>query len=154
MTVILAIDCATSRTGLALLRDGGVIAEVCWTTKHNQTVEMYPRLGTLLKEANITLADVDAIAVTRGPGSYNGVRVGMAAAKGFGFALNKPLVGVSTLEAEAWRFRDSGDSCGSTGSPRTESLVCAVLPLGHDYAVRDGGWAVDATGGGAGDDDR
>ncbi len=123
MTIILAIDCATARTGLALLRDGGVIAEVCWITKHNQTVEMYPWLDALLKQANLALADVDAIAVTRGPGSYNGVRVGMAAAKGFAFALNKPLVGVSTLEAEAWRFH------------HLSRPVCAVLPLGHDYAV-------------------
>jgi tRNA threonylcarbamoyl adenosine modification protein YeaZ len=147
--VILAIDCATARTGLALLRDGGVIAEACWMTKHNQTVELYPRLDALFKEAGTTLADVDAIAVSRGPGSYNGVRVGMAAAKGFAFTLSIPLVGVSTLEAEAWRFRAVHgflrQAQDRLGSPRTELNICAVLPLGHDYAVAifediDGQW--------------
>ena len=123
MTLILAIDCATAHTGLAVLRDGAAIGEVCWVTKHNQTVEMYPRLEVLLKETGVRLKDLDAIAVTRGPGSYNGVRVGMAAAKGLAFALNKPLIGVSTLEAEAFRFKDLGRS------------VAAILPLGHDYAV-------------------
>ena len=80
MTLILAIDCATAKTGLAVLRDGAVVNEICWVTKHNQTVEMYPRLDTLLKESGVSFKDLDAIAVTRGPGSYNGVRVGMAAA--------------------------------------------------------------------------
>jgi len=130
---ILAIDCATAKTGLAVLRDGAVIAEVCWITKHNQTVEMYPRLEVLMKEAGICFNDLDAIAVTRGPGSYNGVRVGMAAAKGFAFSLSKPLIGISTLEAEAWRLKD------------LNRPVVAVLPLGHDYAVvvfelKDGHW--------------
>jgi tRNA threonylcarbamoyl adenosine modification protein YeaZ len=133
VTLILAIDCATANTGLAIIKDGEATAEVCWVTKHNQTVEMYPRLDALMKEAGLTFADLDAIAVTRGPGSYNGVRVGMAAAKGLAFALDKPLIGVSTLEAEAWRFKDLGRS------------VAAVLPLGHDYAVaifdiQDGKW--------------
>jgi tRNA threonylcarbamoyl adenosine modification protein YeaZ len=102
-------------------------------TKHNQTVEIYPRLDALIKEAGVGFKDLDAIAVTRGPGSYNGVRVGMAAAKGFAFALSKPLIGVSTLEAEAWRFKDLGRP------------IVAVLSLGHDYAVaifemNDGKW--------------
>lgn len=133
MTTILAIDCATSRSGLALVKGGEVIAETCWLTRHNQTVEMYPRLDALLKDAGIGLKEIDALAVTRGPGSYNGVRVGMAAAKGFAFALGKPLIGVSTLEAEARRFMG------------TNRPVTAVLPLGHDYAVAvfeeiDGTW--------------
>jgi tRNA threonylcarbamoyl adenosine modification protein YeaZ len=131
--LILAIDCATAKTGLAIIKDGEATAEVCWMTKHNQTVEMYPRLDALMKGAGLTFADLDAIAVTRGPGSYNGVRVGMAAAKGLAFALNKPLIGVSTLEAEARRFKDIARP------------VAAILPLGHDYAVAvfdfvDGEW--------------
>ncbi|XUX00106.1 MAG: tRNA (adenosine(37)-N6)-threonylcarbamoyltransferase complex dimerization subunit type 1 TsaB [Dehalogenimonas sp.] len=133
MTLVLAIDCATASTGLAVLRDGIAIGEVSWQTKHNQTVEMYPRLDALLREAGVAFSDVDVVAVTRGPGSYNGVRVGMAAAKGLAFALNKPLVGVSTLEAQACRFKDLGRP------------VVALLPLGHDYAaavfdVIDGKW--------------
>jgi len=133
MTLILAIDCATAQTGLVVMRDGVVVVETCWITKHNQTVEMYPRLDELIKEAGISFKDLDTIAVTRGPGSYNGVRVGISAAKGLAFALNKPMVGVSTLEAEAWRFKDLGRP------------VVAILPLGHDYAVavfdlRDGNW--------------
>ncbi|PPD57348.1 tRNA (adenosine(37)-N6)-threonylcarbamoyltransferase complex dimerization subunit type 1 TsaB [Dehalogenimonas etheniformans] len=133
MTLVLAIDCATANTGLAVLRDGIAIGEVSWQTKHNQTVEIYPRLDALLRDAGVAFPDVNAIVVTRGPGSYNGVRVGIAAAKGLAFALNKPLLGVSTLEAEAWRFKDLGRA------------VVAVLPLGHDYAAAffdaiDGKW--------------
>jgi tRNA threonylcarbamoyl adenosine modification protein YeaZ len=133
VTVILAIDCATANTSLALSRDGVIIGEVCWITKHNQTVEMYPQLYALMTKTGIVFPEIDVIAVSRGPGSYNGVRVGMAAAKGFAFALDKPLVGVSTLEAEAWRFHELSQP------------ICAVLPLGHDYALAifetiDGQW--------------
>jgi tRNA threonylcarbamoyl adenosine modification protein YeaZ len=80
-------------------------------------------LESLLLKSNLTIQNVDAIAVSRGPGSYNGVRVGIANAKGLAFAFAKPLIGVGTLEAEAWRFR-------AASRP-----VWAILPLGHDYAV-------------------
>ncbi|MGI2335853.1 MAG: tRNA (adenosine(37)-N6)-threonylcarbamoyltransferase complex dimerization subunit type 1 TsaB [Dehalogenimonas sp.] len=123
MTIVLAIDAATGNAGLALMRDKSVIAEVNWLTQHNQTMELLPRLTALLQQADMTLNEIDAIAVCRGPGSYNGVRVGIANAKGLSFALAKPLVGVTTLEAEASRFRDSVQQ------------VWIVLPLGHDYAV-------------------
>ena len=123
MTVILAIDTATAHTGLALLRDGEIIAEAAWLTHHNQTVELLPRLEALLQSSQVTLNEIDAIAVCRGPGSYNGVRVGIASVKGLAFALSKPVVGVSTLEAEASRFRGAGH------------VIYSVLPLGHDYAI-------------------
>ncbi|TFG47119.1 MAG: tRNA (adenosine(37)-N6)-threonylcarbamoyltransferase complex dimerization subunit type 1 TsaB [Dehalococcoidia bacterium] len=123
MTLILAIDAATAHTGLALVRDSAVVVEDGWLTNHNQTIELLPRLEVMLKSVSITLNDIDAVAVSRGPGSYNGVRVGIANAKGLAFALSKPLIGISTLEAEAHRFRDSGRP------------VWVVLPLGHDYAV-------------------
>ncbi|MDV2989780.1 MAG: tRNA (adenosine(37)-N6)-threonylcarbamoyltransferase complex dimerization subunit type 1 TsaB [Dehalogenimonas sp.] len=127
MTIILAIDAATSSAGLALLRDKAMVAEAGWLTQHNQTVELLPCLTGLLQQAGLTLNDLDAIAVSRGPGSYNGVRVGIATAKGLAFVLNKPVLGVSTLEAEARRFQE-------TGHP-----VWAILPLGHDYAVAAAG---------------
>lgn len=66
MTTVLAIDCATSRTGLALVKGGEVVAEICWLTRHNQTVEMYPRLDALLKDSGIGFKEIDALAVTKG----------------------------------------------------------------------------------------
>ncbi|AKG54109.1 HAD family hydrolase [Dehalogenimonas sp. WBC-2] len=121
--MILALDTATAHTGLALLRDGEILAEAAWLTHHNQTVELLPRLEALLKSSQVRMDEINAIAVCRGPGSYNGVRVGIANAKGLAFALSKPLAGVSTLEAEARRFRDA--AC----------VIYSVLPLGHDYAI-------------------
>lgn len=123
MTLVLAIDTATSSTGLALVKRKQIVTQTNWQTRHNQTVELLPRLENLLESAGLTLPEVDAVAVTRGPGSYNGVRVGIANAKGLAFALAKPLIGISTLEAEARRFSVGGRE------------VWSVLPLGHDYAV-------------------
>ncbi|ADJ26424.1 HAD-superfamily hydrolase, subfamily IA, variant 3 [Dehalogenimonas lykanthroporepellens BL-DC-9] len=132
MTFVLAIDAATEHAGLAIVSSGSVVGESVWLTRHNQTVELMPRLSALLTDACLTMDDIDVIGVCRGPGSYNGVRVGMATAKGLAYALDKPLVGVSTLMAEARRY------------PSAQSDIWSVLPLGRDYAVA--GFTADETG--------
>jgi len=74
-----------------------------------------PMVEALLKNADLTAADVDVIAVAAGPGSFTGLRIGVAAAKGLAFALDKPCAGVSTLEALA------------TGLAHTDAvIVCAM----------------------------
>jgi tRNA threonylcarbamoyl adenosine modification protein YeaZ len=123
VTRVLAVDAATEHAGLAIVSSSGVIGESVWLTRHNQTVELTPRLKALLTDVCLSLDDIDVIGVCRGPGSYNGVRVGIATAKGLAYALDKPLVGVSTLTAEARRY------------PSAQSDIWSVLPLGRDYAV-------------------
>ena len=98
---ILALDTATRWTGLALYDGKTVIAEQGWRSLHTQTVELIPAIGQLLARADINAADLRAVAVAIGPGSYTSLRVGLAAAKGLSLAHQTPLIGVPTLDIMA-----------------------------------------------------
>jgi tRNA threonylcarbamoyladenosine biosynthesis protein TsaB len=103
--MILAIDSATQYAGLALYNQDGVYAEETWPAGRNHTVELMPRLGRMLKSANLRVADLTALAVSLGPGSFTGLRIGLAAAKGLALPHKLPLIGVPTLEVVAYPLR-------------------------------------------------
>lgn len=122
----LGIDTSTSWTGVALADDKGLIAEISWHTEQNHSVELLPNLNNLLKQMKREISDVEGICVALGPGSFNGLRVGLSAAKGLAYALAIPLVGVSSLEAEAYPFSYSSyNICSIHGAGRGE-LAAAV----------------------------
>lgn len=100
----LAIDTSTDLAGIALSNEGEVIAELTWYSKQNHTSELVPNIVHLLNQAKVNPQSIGAIFVAKGPGSFNGLRVGMSTAKGLAFALNIPLVGISTMEVEAYPF--------------------------------------------------
>ncbi len=96
--MILALDTATRSIGLALLDDKKLIAETMWHSENNHTVELAPNVEKLLKENHVAVRDLKAIAVAIGPGSFNGVRIGLGFAKGLSLARDVPLIGVRTLD--------------------------------------------------------
>ena len=96
--MILALDTATRWTGLALHDGKRVVAEQGWSSKYTQTVELTPAVDRLLATADVKVADLRAIAVAIGPGSYTSLRVGLAVAKGLSLAHQIPLIGVPTLD--------------------------------------------------------
>ncbi len=102
--MILAIDTATRWAGLALHDGTAVIAEHGWRCANNHTIELPPAINKMLLQANLTPADLNGIAVAVGPGSYTGLRVGMALAKGLALANGLPLIGVPTLDIVAFAF--------------------------------------------------
>ena len=104
----LVIDTSSNVAGLALSHQGELCASLTWVTARNHTVELLPNLICLLQQTRVELNAVDAIIVAVGPGSFNGLRVGISTAKGLVAALNISLAGVSTLEAEAYRFAFTG----------------------------------------------
>lgn len=99
--MILAIDTATRWLGLALHDGTAVLAEIGWHCRNNHTVELTPTLHDLLERVDMSAADLSAIAVAIGPGSYTGLRVGLAVAKGLALANQTPLIGISTLDIVA-----------------------------------------------------
>ncbi len=99
----LAIDTSTEYAGLALVRESEVLAEMTWRCGLNHTVELYPHLDFLIKSARVDLKHLDCVIVALGPGSFNGLRVGVSAAKGLALSLNIPIIGISTLEATAYQ---------------------------------------------------
>lgn len=104
----LAIDTATDTASLAIIRDSQVLAEVTWCCRQNHSVELMPCLTRLLEQARLSLSSLSGIIVARGPGSFNGLRVGISTAKGLAFSLGVPLAGISTLEAAAYEHAESG----------------------------------------------
>jgi len=100
----LVIDTSTGWGGTALSRDGNLLAELTWKPGQNHTSELFPNIERLLQTAKSDIKSLSAVFVATGPGSFNGLRAGISAAKGLAFSLNIPLVGISTLEAEALPF--------------------------------------------------
>ena len=113
---ILAIESSAKAASCALSADGELVAQSwqCSGLTHSRT--LLSMVEDLLANLDLTVDDVDAIAVAKGPGSFTGIRIGIAAAKGLAWGADKPAVGVSTLEAMAWHLAD-----------REGALVCPVM---------------------------
>ncbi len=105
--MILAIDTATQYASLALYNSDGVYAEEAWFSGRKHTVELMPRIERMLTLANTPVADLAALAVSLGPGSFTGLRIGLAAAKGMALPHKLPVVGVPTLEIVAYPLQTS-----------------------------------------------
>lgn len=100
MRFILAIDTAFSACNLALLDlQSGTSVKNTILTERGQAEKLVPMIDELVAAANITYPQIDLVAVTVGPGSFTGLRVGIATARGFGLALNRPVQGVRTTDA-------------------------------------------------------
>lgn len=99
--MLLAIDTATRQISLAL-HDGQIlIAEHTWPSENKHTVQLAPAISRLLEQCGLTPKDLTAFAVATGPGSFTGLRIGVAAAKGMAGAVKAPLVGIGTLDVAA-----------------------------------------------------
>lgn len=98
---ILAFDTASSACSAALWRDGRVVARSFERMERGQSEALIPMVMATLAEAGEALPRIDLIAVTVGPGTFTGLRIGLAAAKGFSLAARIPCLGVTTLEAVA-----------------------------------------------------
>lgn len=102
--MILGIDSSAISAGCALVEGGKIVAEEFLNTRHTHSETLLPMVSSMLKNAGFALSDVERIAVTAGPGSFTGLRIGIATVKGLCMGAEKPCVGVSTLEAIAYNF--------------------------------------------------
>jgi tRNA threonylcarbamoyladenosine biosynthesis protein TsaB len=102
MALILHIETATRICSIALAQDGVQLSarESSLPNVHSAQVTVF--IEEVVREAGVSFSVLDAIAVSKGPGSYTGLRIGVAAAKGLCYALDKPLIAVPTLQAMAW----------------------------------------------------
>ena len=119
--MIISIDTSTGTASLAVTQDETVLAEMSWQCGQNHTTQLLPALSFILGQLKLSLHDVQGIVVARGPGSYNGLRVGLGTAKGLAYSLNVPLVGISTLAASSYQ----------ASSMAPDFPVCAVMNAGR-----------------------
>jgi len=102
---ILAVETGTSLQSIALLREDRVLAHFSQEAKGSHTKILVPAIHEVLSSQSLKPSDLNGLAVSIGPGSFSGLRVGLATVTGFRMALEIPLVTVPTLEAMAWNLR-------------------------------------------------
>lgn len=98
---LLAIDCATNACSAAVWLGGGPGPHRFRLLRRGHAEILMPMVATVMAEAGLEFSDLDAIAVTTGPGAFTGIRIGLAAARGIALAAALPVIGVTTLEAVA-----------------------------------------------------
>ncbi len=106
---ILAIESSARAASVAVSEDGALVGQYFQASALTHSRTLLKMAEDLLSNLELSMSDVDAVAVARGPGSFTGVRIGVAAAKGLCWGADKPCVGVSTLEAMAWQGEGRGD---------------------------------------------
>jgi tRNA threonylcarbamoyladenosine biosynthesis protein TsaB len=103
--MLLALDTSTRIASVALYHEGALLEECTWRSELNHTTEVGPMVAAVLAQQSVAASSLDAIAVAVGPGSFNGLRVGVSMAKGMAQALSIPVVGINTLEILAYQQR-------------------------------------------------
>lgn len=130
----LAIDTSTDRASLVLFQNGEVLAESTWRCEQSHTTQLLPHLADMLNQSKLSLQSASCVIVVKGPGSFNGLRIGISTAKGLAFSLEIPMIGISSLELEAYQHAE-------TGLP-----ICPILDAGRGeiataiYQKKDNEW--------------
>ena len=112
---IFAVDTSAKSASVALVEDGVIKGEHFINTMLTHSETLMPMADSLFKSVRTEPKDIDCFAVNCGPGSFTGLRIGIAAVKGMAYALDKPCAAVSTLEAMAYSM------------PYSDGVVCAVM---------------------------
>ncbi|NOY46757.1 MAG: tRNA (adenosine(37)-N6)-threonylcarbamoyltransferase complex dimerization subunit type 1 TsaB [Chlorobi bacterium] len=106
MAIILNIETSTTNCSVSLSKEGEILVlKEDNNNKYSHAERLHSYIDEVLIEAKITLSNLDAISISKGPGSYTGLRIGVSAAKGLCFAIDKPLISVATLEALAHQIK-------------------------------------------------
>ncbi len=130
----LSIDTSSDNASLSLADGDRVYFEINWYSGQNHTVELLPRLVYLIKQHGISVKTISAIFVARGPGSFNGLRVGISTAKGLAFSLGIPVVGISTLSLAAYQHAYSSLPVCPVFDARRGEIATAI------YQMKAGKW--------------
>lgn len=114
---ILALDSSGLVASVAIMEDNTLIAEYTMNYKKTHSQTLLPMLDELKKAVQLDLESIDAIALAAGPGSFTGLRIGSATAKGLGLALDKPIIGIPTTEALAYNLYGTDE----------DTLICPIM---------------------------
>ena len=134
---ILAIDSSGMPASVAVCEDGTLMAEYTVNFKRTHSQTLVPMLDEVRSMLGLDLDSTDAIAVAGGPGSFTGLRIGSAAAKGIGLALNKPLIHVPTLEGMAYHFYGSGSLIAPMIDARNRQVFAGIYTFSGQADSRE-----------------
>ena len=120
----LAIDTSSKRCSVCLLEDNNVLIDLYNDDEKTHSVKLMPMIDKALKTTNLTLDNIDLLSCSVGPGSFTGVRIGIATVKSFADVKNIPIVGISSLEILAFNVKDLALS--------SSTLICSLIDAKHD----------------------
>jgi tRNA threonylcarbamoyladenosine biosynthesis protein TsaB len=126
--LILSLDSASAGCGACVWRDGKVIAEAIEPMERGQDQRLVPLINSVMENAGIEFAALDRIAVTRGPGSFTGLRIGLAAARGIGLASGKPVIGIDRFAIYREQIRTPGRNLLTVIESKRAELFCRFYP--------------------------
>ena len=134
--LILSFESSAKAASVALVRDGQLVSQStqCSTLTHSRT--LLPMAEDMLKNTELTLKDVDVLAVAHGPGSFTGIRIGVSTVKGLAWGAQKPCVGVSTLEAMAWHGVAAGGIICPVMDARRSQVYNALFEIRGGKPIR------------------
>ena len=139
---ILAIESSSLTAGAAIIKDDVVLAEYSVSFKKTHSQTLLPMIDEVVKMTETNLKELDAIAISAGPGSFTGLRIGSATAKGLGLALKKPLVAVPTVDALAYNLYDAqGLICPIMDARRKQVYTGIYRFEEHQLKTLKGQWA-------------
>ena len=119
--IILALDSTAVTASAALWRDGALVAQYMLNSGHTHSTTLLPMIRHMLETVGVSVKDVDCMACSVGPGSFTGIRIGIATVKGLAFGTDTPCIGVSSLEAMAYGMKSvNGIVCPVINARRTQ----------------------------------
>ena len=136
---ILGMDSSGLVAGVAVTEDNVLLAEYTTDYKKTHSQTLLPMLDELCRMIELDVSTIDAIAISAGPGSFTGLRIGSATAKGLGLALKKPLIEVPTLEGLAWNLWGSEGLVCPIMDARRNQVYCGAyefVPAGESFQMR------------------
>ena len=134
--VILGIESSAPSASVAVVKDGKLLSEMFLNVGLTHSVTLLPLIKQAVEGAGMTVSDIDAVAVSNGPGSFTGVRIGVSTAKGIAQPENKICVPVSTLETIAYPLMDSECIAVSVMDARCQQVYCALFDCSNSEMKR------------------
>lgn len=137
---ILALDSSGLVAGVALIQDDTLVAEYSTNYKKTHSQTLLPMLDEIKRMVELDLSSLDVIAVAAGPGSFTGLRIGSATAKGLGLALGKPIAAVPTVDALAMNLYASDKLICPMMDARRSQVYTGI----YTFEKKEGGYVLDA----------
>lgn len=133
---ILSIDTSSNICTVAVLEDTTLLKEISQNSGLTHSENLLPMIQNLLTSSNLSIKDIDLFVCDKGPGSFTGIRIGVATAKGFSDSLEKPAVGISSLETLAYNIKNEGIICSLIDAKNENVYVGIFENSGGKYILR------------------
>lgn len=133
---ILSIDTSSNICDVAVLEDTKLLKEISQNNGLTHSESLIPNIKNLLENLNIKLKDIDLIVCDKGPGSFTGIRIGIATAKGFSDSLNIPAIGISSLETLAYNIKEDCTICSMIDAKKSNAYYGIFKKNDNQYLLQ------------------